>query len=964
MEPLGANPYQAKYFAYDLARRSASDGDRLATALFDAAVDLNPHQIEAALFAVRSPLQNGALLADEVGLGKTIEAGLVLCQMWAERKRKLLVICPASIRQQWQLELADKFNLPSVVLDAKTWRDAERSSQLPLEQRAIVVMSYQFAHKQRAQLRARAWDLVVIDEAHKLRNSYRTSNRLGQGIRFATENRKKLLLTATPLQNSLLELYGLGSLIDDQIFGDIDSFRSQFTGLGANVAALRQRLTTFCTRTLRRNVMEYVRFTERRALTFPFVPSDREHALYEAVSDYLQRTDTLALPPRQRHLTALVMRKLLASSSHAIAATLDVLVARLEAMDLGPVPDDLVADLLELEDLEPGLLDDWDDDSDEDDGIADTSAPLVTKQAADRIKLRAEIKELRNLAQWARSIGIDTRSQSLLDALGTGLQQMAEMGAAPKALVFTESRRTQRYLRDFLERNGYAGQVVEFNGDNSDDRATAIYEKWQEQHGGSGRASGSRGIDVRTALVEHFRDHATIMLATEAASEGVNLQFCSMVVNYDLPWNPQRIEQRIGRCHRYGQRHDVVVVNFLNQRNQADLRVLQLLAQKFILFEGVFGASDEILGSIESGIDLEKRILAIYQECRTSDQIDSAFAQLQHDLDSQIQQRLSETQRQLLDHFDADVHERLRLQLANTAAQLDRVGRRFWAVTHWVLNERAEFNDAKLSFDLLRPPTPEIAGGRYHLVSKNAPDAADVPGQLYRLTHPLGEHALAAAQQATTPDAHLIFDVSHQPLRMHAIEALRGRSGWLTLQRLTVQSLEDEDHLLFSGFDQAGTSLDPEIFEKLLECAAQVDPVGDRASSVEERLTGEANVHRQATLHRIAERNLGSYQTAREKLDRWADDLSASAEQALVAIKEQIKALRRQQRLANTLDEQGLLADRMRKLEAEQRKKRQEIFAVEDDIARRRDHMDDQLKARLAQHSKYETLFTVRWSVV
>src|SRR6476660_10516606 len=135
------------------------------------------------------------------------------------------------------------------------------------------------------------------------------------------------------------------------------------------------------------------------------------------------------------------------------------------------------------------------------------------------------------------------------------------------------------------------------------------------------------------------------MIATEAASEGVNLQFCSLVMNYDLPWNPQRIEQRIGRCHRYGQKHDVVVINFLNERNEADRRVLELLTEKFSLFSGVFGASDEVLGTIESGVDFEKRILSIYQECRTPAEIAAAFQQLRAEMDESIKTRMDDTHR-------------------------------------------------------------------------------------------------------------------------------------------------------------------------------------------------------------------------------------------------------------------------------------------------------------------------------
>jgi SNF2 family DNA or RNA helicase len=618
---MNLTPYHARYFAHDLTRRASSGLDRLSMSLFDAAVDLNPHQIEAALFALESPLSKGVLLADEVGLGKTIEAGIVLCQFWAERKRRLIVICPASLRKQWALELSEKFNLPTRVLDAKTFNAEQRLGHAPLAEKAVLIVSFNFANALRDEIKAIGWNLVVVDEAHKLRNAYRPSNKVGQGIRWATEDCRKLLLTATPMQNSLVELYGLSTLIDERLFGDITAFRSRYTGAGSSITDLRQRLSTFCKRTLRNQVTEYVRYTERRAITRPFTPSNAEHSLYEAVSSFLQRPNSYALPQRQRHLTVLILRKLLASSSQAISATLDTLRARLETLRDEQVADDpaFTEALIEAEDIEDELLDDIlnDDPAPE----SDIERPAVI----DRQKLKEEIEVLRHLAAHARGIPVDTKTETLLKALDIGFAQMAETGAARKALIFTESRRTQDYLKGFLETHGYKGKVVVFNGTNSGPEATQIYESWLARNKSTGRASGSRAIDVRAALIEHFRDDATILLATEAAAEGVNLQFCSLVVNYDLPWNPQRIEQRIGRCHRYGQKHDVVVINFLNERNDADRRVLELLGEKFSLFSGVFGASDDVLGSIESGVDFEKRILAIYQECRTSDEIEAAF---------------------------------------------------------------------------------------------------------------------------------------------------------------------------------------------------------------------------------------------------------------------------------------------------------------------------------------------------
>jgi Rad3-related DNA helicase len=203
--------------------------------------------------------------------------------------------------------------------------------------------------------------------------------------------------------------------------------------------------------------------------------------------------------------------------------------------------------------------------------------------------------------------------------------------------------------------------------------------------------------DLRAALVDHFRDEASILIATEAAAEGINLQFCNLVVNYDLPWNPQRIEQRIGRCHRYGQKFDVVVVNFLNKTNAADQRVYQLLDEKFRLFNGVFGASDEVLGAVESGVDFEKRIAAIYQQCRSPQQIQFEFDQLQKELETDIAEGQQDAREKLLDNFDQEVVEKVKIQSHNI---LDRFNRQLWLMTRHVLADHAHFEDSNYSFTL------------------------------------------------------------------------------------------------------------------------------------------------------------------------------------------------------------------------------------------------------------------------
>jgi superfamily II DNA or RNA helicase len=957
--------YHAKYFACELTRIGGAGVERLSRSLFDACVDLNPHQIEAALFAFRSPVSKGVLLADEVGLGKTIEAGLVLCQLWAERRRRLLVICPASIRKQWALELAEKFSLPTLILDAMEYRDQQaRGVPNPFEANEIVITSMHFASARATDVRPIQWDLVVIDEAHKLRNAYRQSNRMGQNIRWALEDRRKVLLTATPLQNSLVELYGISTIIDGHFFGDLPSFRSQFVNAGGDMEDLRNRLRTFSIRTLRRQVVEYIQYTERRLITRPFKPTEQEHKLYEAVSAFLQRTDTYALPHRQRHLTALIVRKLLASSPRAVAATLEAMRDRLIAIrDKLPVPEDLAERLIADEEIEGELLDEMLDGGDSDSEQQPKAAgPEQAEPAIDRQKLLAEIEELNAYARWARSIGIDTKTRSLIKALEIGFGKMTEMGAAQRALIFTESRRTQAYLKDFLEANGYAGRVVTFNGTNKEPETTTIYERWVTANEQSGRATGSRPVDVRTAIIEHFRDHGQIMIATEAAAEGVNLQFCSLVVNFDLPWNPQRIEQRIGRCHRYGQKHDVVVINFLNEKNEADRRVHELLEEKFSLFSGVFGASDDVLGSIESGVDFERRVLEIYQQCRTPEEIEGAFQRLRDELEEKIRGKLAETRQKLLEHFDEGVHARLRVNLEGARQQLDRVGMMFWRLTRFVLDGRAKFDEANLGFRLETSPREGIHRGYYRLISK---EHENIPGAfLYRLSHPLGEYVLEAGKGLPTPAARVAFDISGRPTRISLVEALKGRSGWLHLQRLVIDSFEREEYLLFSGVDDEGRSIDQEAMEKMFHCEAKAEPLPSVPSDVEIRLSAEAERHAKATISRSLEENNRHFHEARERLEKWADDMVVAAEKELKDTKERIKALNRQARLATTTEAQHAIEEQVKDLEKQKRRQRQRIFDVEDEIMAKRDDLIVKLERKMRQRTDTEPLFTIRWSVV
>lgn len=965
---MNLTDYHAKFYAHELSRVGGTGVDRLGRALFDACVELNPHQIEAALFALRSPLAKGVLLADEVGLGKTVEAGLVLCQYWAERKRKLLIICPASLRKQWGLELSEKFNLPSVILDAKTYRETQKAGiPNPFRQASVIITSLHYAASCADMIGPVEWDLVVIDEAHKLRNAYRESSRLGQAIRKATADRRKILLTATPLQNSLVELYGLSTLIDEKLFGDLPSFRTQYANAGGDLVGLRERLRSFCWRTLRKDVLEYVKYTQRRLITRPFTPSDDEHKLYESVSEFLQREENYALPSGQRHLLILIVRKVLASSPSALAGTLEIMLERLrrvreEARQNASAVEQLIAG----DDIDPDLLDELLEDHDDD--FADLDSPQTDVQGGpvpiDFARMDREIRELEDYIRWARSMGVDTKTRALLKALEIGFSQMESMNppGPRKVVVFTESRRTQAYLRQFLEANGYAGKVLTFNGTNTDPDSVSIYHGWLAENQTSGRATGSRAVDLRTAIIDRFRDSAEILIATEAAAEGINLQFCALIVNHDLPWNPQRIEQRIGRCHRYGQKHDVVVINFLNERNEADQRVHQLLESKFHLFTGVFGASDEVLGTIESGVDFERRVLEICQQCRSQTEITDAFDALQLELDAQIKARLTETRRQLLENFDEDVHERLKMNLSGARDQLDRIGRMFWALTRFELREQATFDDETLGFTLTSSPIDTARPGDYLMISKGR---ANIPGEfLYRLNHPLGEFVVSQGRGHQCPVANITFDVTNHPTKISVVEAIKGKSGWLHLQHLRIDSFDREECLLFSAFDDDGVDLDQETCIRLFTVGGSSEPGIETDAKTAKRLKAEAQRHVGATVARSLEANNQHFAEARDQLDQWAEDMELAAQKELEDTKRQIRDLQRRSRQAPTLAEQHEMQEQIASLEKSKRRLRQRIFDIEDEIAAKRDSLVSALEKRMQQKTEISPLFTIRWMVV
>lgn len=653
--------------------------------LLNTDIEMNPHQINAFIAAIQSLKTGGIVLADEVGLGKTIEAGLVLKYVLDSGAKRVLIALPATLRKQWEIELDEKFGLKATILDRQTVEKDYFGTKKWIEDpkaTRIIITSYDYASKLMKRFQSVAWDFVIIDEAHNLRNVFHGTKR-AKRLYDLTKGIPKILLTATPLQNSLTDLHGLLSYIDPHIFGDERVFLDRYVEM-QDYDGLKRDLAPVLYRTLRRDVAKYMDFKKRECHTVDFKLSYEEAALYTLVNQFLKKPVLYAIPTKNRGLITLVIRKLLASSSFALIETFEILAARLEKLKAGTKS----ADAQEGFDLFWEYVEDEIDEDSFDD--QDDENVQFQKQL-----IQEELDEVRRIIAVAGNIHQNGKITALKQALNTAFAFQSQHGIPQKVVVFTESKRTQKYIATELRGSGYAEEdILLFNGDFNDTMAKEIYRAWQVKN--YGKTNYGRSVEYKHAIVDYFRDNAKILIVTDAGSEGLNLQFCNTVINYDLPWNPQKIEQRIGRCHRYGQKNDVVAINLLNTENAADKRVYDILSRKFELFEGVFGASDVALGVLESGISFERMILDIYQNCNSAAEFKRAFDKLEKKLDGRRDKRASQLRTLLL----TESRDAKGAALEKTKHEIDRYlkdvefwskiedpdnsqSTQFWRIDHW-----------------------------------------------------------------------------------------------------------------------------------------------------------------------------------------------------------------------------------------------------------------------------------------
>ena len=517
--------YQARIDLFNLSLMA--DYDSLVCLPTLTTIDKHWYQIETARKVLRQ-LGGRALLADEVGLGKTIEAGLILSEYLARGMiQSILVLTPASLVSQWQQELAEKFNVDCLTTDDK------QIQQNPLEfwtsfDRIIASLNTAKSPKHYPHVTKRNWDLVIVDEAHHLKNR----STLNWKLVNALNKRFILMLTATPVQNSLVELFNLLTLLKPGLLKTEAAFKKEYVSsnngrVPKNPEKLRQLMREVMVRNTRSLVD--VQLPKRFATTITVTPSSSEQKVYQDLTNFLRTTD-LNLDKFSR--TNLLMRA--GSSSRALTESLKNLAKRLQCDEL----------------------------------------KILIRRAA-------QIKQVE-------------KALALVDLLKQSQQ---------KTIVFTTHKATSAYLAEtFLD----AGiPFAEFLGDMS--------------------------LKQKDAAIDAFRDSVSVLLASETGGEGRNIQFANCIVNYDLPWNPMKIEQRIGRIHRIGQTQDVFIFNFC-LKDSIEEYILRILHDKINMFELVVGEIETILGNVDDDFDFSEVVMDIWLKHQTPTLLNSAFEQLADEL--------------------------------------------------------------------------------------------------------------------------------------------------------------------------------------------------------------------------------------------------------------------------------------------------------------------------------------------
>lgn len=900
---------QALYYKeYILLKNSGNKISRISSSLFESKISLNPHQISAALNFFKNPKRKGMIFADEVGLGKTIEAGLVISQYWYEHKKKILIICPSSLIKQWNEELLEKFHLDSIILDSKILNNSDFHWESFIY---IASINTVYLNKEKFSVK---FDLIVIDEAHKLRNVYKDKGVMAPAIKETFFEQKKLLLTATPFQNNLQELYGLFSLIDEDIFPDFSVFKEKYIkNYSSYKDELKSIVKTYTIRTLRKDVAKYINYTHRNVLLADYELSPQEIIIYKNIEDLLYNSEIESIySSGQLHLIIVLLQKLLSSSLYAVKSTLLNINKKLQKSNTIFLSDE------------------------DDDEIFDGNTIKLTDKEINYFSQNLDtcISSIENLKEDSKLERLKKSIENLY------IQFESDKTRNKKIIIFTESKKTQDYLYENLV-NKYP-KILKFNGENTGEINNNIYNNWSSIHNSDKKISKS--IALRRAIVDAFEKEYEILIATDAAAEGLNLQFCSVLINYDLPWNPQKIEQRIGRCHRYGQKNDVIVINLLNSTSKIDKRIYELLSSKLGIFDETFGSSDLILGQNNLSENIEDAIKNIYKTCRTPEEIEESFFNLQQQFKDEIDRAVKDSENNLDLYFDEEVSKKFDLQYVEATRIVDEMVDLFYRLIKYTHPE-AFFNDKDFTFIL--------NDKLYSVLSKSESLA-----EFCSLSSILGKEVLGKINLIPKNTLHkVILDYSNSNKTIGFLNTTTQRHCVILVSKIIYESFENTESLVLTGFFDDGTLIPSDICHKILKLSAK--HIYDTDNFIQEYLEEKHSSDINERIKEISESNAEIFQEEIKYIDNWADSLIEKIQLSVKEMREKRKELQLACDYTSSIEEKTNYQLQIQSLSRKINKSWIELAQREDEIEEKRTNLIKKLHGEKDRSITITKLFSL-----
>ncbi|MGN1203252.1 MAG: DEAD/DEAH box helicase, partial [Eubacterium sp.] len=593
------SPFHAYYTAMKL--NMLQDEDTYLPVFAEGKIDVYPYQVAAALFAVRNPYQKGVILCDEAGMGKSHEAMLIISQSWYEGKNNILVAIPnPDLLVQWAEMISEKYSIPFCI--------ASEYNSFAYD--GIILTTYDYLTQNIDKADNINWDIVVFEEANAISSVYQDENTFmgGSGSKQAkllkkfSKNTFKILLTGTPIEKNIMDLYGLIYFIDEELLPDPDTYMKRYLRKPENYVELAGKASKYCFRTLRSQAKQYAKIPERLHITLEYEASEKEKELYNLLFAYIEKPDKIAFPQMEQYDLALMLLGLLSSSTAAIRTSLKNIIKRLD--------------------------------------------------------ISKEKREFEKMLALAEDITEDSKSKLLLAALEKLFPLLKKLGANQKAVIFTESVETQKYLYGLLK----------------DKYKTLVY-------------NGQSNVDY--TVIKQFKESGEILISTDNGAKGYNLEESALVINYDLLYNTLKMEQRIDRIHRINQQNDCIVLSFINKENFADARKLELVSKRHILSDGVFGVSDAVIGGFCD--DLDRAIKSL--NARTKAQVEKDYQTTLSQNEDENRQLVESAEDILFTTFTKELSDKIKITPQYVEEKSKAVNDELWELTRYYFEEYNKTHD-------------------------------------------------------------------------------------------------------------------------------------------------------------------------------------------------------------------------------------------------------------------------------